>query len=102
MGLVKNQPLELSDSSDCYNSIHLVKHTHIHTYICVCVCVYIYIYIYILRTYIFNAWDVSKKEGTFKKETMKSIVQIPKLEIEIFEKYIPWMNLVKYTWQTKV
>ena len=33
---------------------------------------------------------------------MKRIEQIPELEIEIFEKYIPWMDLVKYTWQRKV
>lgn len=40
--------------------------------------------------------EISVKE-TFKKETMKRIEQILELEIEIFEKYIPWMDLVKYT-----
>lgn len=38
-----------------------------------------------------------KKKLSTKIETIKRIEQILELEIEIFEKYIPWIYLVKWT-----
>ena len=72
MGHVKNQPLEPSDSSDCYNSIHLGKHTHTHIYmcmcVCVCVCVCVYIYIYKEHIFLMHEMSVKKKELSRKKQ----------------------------------